>query len=139
MKRSPGFALPTAIFLVVILAALGGFILTVSSLQHRGLALDIQGARALQAAKAGVEYGAFQALVNTSCPAAASFSPGSTLAAFTVTVTCAAALPDEAGTVKPIYTLLATACNQPVGGACPNAAPGENYVERQLQATVGGQ
>lgn len=138
MTRHYGFALPTAVFLLVILAALGGFILTVSSLQSRGLALDVLSTRAMQAAKAGVEYGAFQALVNTSCPAAASFAPGGALAGFTVTVTCTEATPDEAGTTKHIYTLISTACNQPAGGACPAAAPGEAYVERQIQATVGG-
>jgi MSHA biogenesis protein MshP len=133
-----GFALPTAIFLVVILAALGAFILTIANLQHRGLALDIQGARAMQAARAGIEYGAYQTLVNGSC-LGWTFSPGASPAAFTVTVTCAATTADEAGAPKTIYSLVATACNQPTGGSCPNAAPGENYVERQIQASVGGQ
>lgn len=138
MRTHRGFALPTAVFLLVILAALGGFILTVSSLQHKGLALDVLSTRAMQAAKAGVEYGAFQALVNASCPAAASFAPGGALAGFTVTVTCASTVADEAGSARTIYTVVATACNQPAGGACPAAAPGEAYVERQIQATIGG-
>jgi MSHA biogenesis protein MshP len=137
--KNHGFALPTAIFLLVILAALGGFILTVSNLQHRGLALDVLSGRAMQAAKAGIEYGAYQTLVMGSCPPAGwTFSPGGGLAAFTVTVTCLDATADEAGTARRVFSLVATACNQPTAGFCPNGAPGESYVERQLQATVGG-
>jgi MSHA biogenesis protein MshP len=132
-----GFALPTAIFLVVILSALGAFVLTISSLQSRSLALEVQEAHAYQAAKAGIEYGAYQTLVNGAC-AGWTFSPGGTMAAMTVTVTCVSATADEAGVSRTIYTLVSTACNQPVAGACPAAAPGEAYVERQIQATIGG-
>lgn len=59
-----GFAMVTAVFILVVLAALGAFILTVSSTQQAGSALDIQGARAYQAARAGIEWGVFQVTRN---------------------------------------------------------------------------
>ncbi|HEY6280567.1 MAG TPA: hypothetical protein VIW72_02070 [Burkholderiales bacterium] len=57
-----GFLLVTAIFLLVILAALGAFILTISGTQQTGSALDVQGSRAYQAARAGIEWGSYQVL-----------------------------------------------------------------------------
>ena len=51
--RQRGFTVVTAIFLLVVLAALGGFIATISTTQHIGSALDVSGARAYQAARSG--------------------------------------------------------------------------------------
>ena len=138
------FALPSAIFLMVILAALAAFLVSVSTHQQSGHAADIQGIRAYQAARAGVEWGAYNFLRNgAACAATTTFNPGSGLAAFTVTVTCAATAPanNEAGTDVTTARIVATACNQPaaVGGTCPNAAPGANYVEREIAVVVGGQ
>jgi MSHA biogenesis protein MshP len=134
-SRAPicGFALPSAIFLLVILAALGAFILTVSTFQHMGAALDVQGARAYQAARAGIEWGLFQSQRNSSCgPTTLTFA-GTSLAAFTAAVSCANFPANEAGAAVNVDQITATACNQ---APCPNAAPGTNYVERQLTVTV---
>ena len=132
-KRQQGVSLFAAIFLIVVLAALGAFLVTVTGLQHSSSALDIQGARAYQAARAGIEWGAYRALQDNSC-AAGTFSPGGTLADFTVAVTCTAIpysdITPSSGT---IYSIIALACNRPV---CPAAMPGQNYVERELQATL---
>jgi MSHA biogenesis protein MshP len=135
-SRQRGLSLFAAIFLIVVLAALGAFLVTVSGLQHSSSALDIQGARAYQAARAGIEWGAYRALRNNVCAAPTSFSPGATLSEFTVTVACTATAYSEAtpatGTV---YRIVATACNRPNAGTCPGNV-GQNYVERQLQATM---
>ena len=68
MSRAPrtesGFVLPTAIFLLVILAALGGYMVSLSRTSHLSSALDIQGARAYQAARAGIEWAAWQAVMS---------------------------------------------------------------------------
>lgn len=66
MFRSRGFSIVTAIFLLVILAALGAFMLNVSSGQHLALAKDVDGSRAVQAARLGAEWGAYQVLRNPS-------------------------------------------------------------------------
>lgn len=128
-----GVSLMSAIFLIVVLAALSAFLITVSGLQHSSSALDLQGVRAYQAARAGIEWGAHRALQSNVC-AAGSFSPGGTLAEFTVAVSCTATPYSEVtASTGTVYSILAVACNRP---ACPAAVPGQNYVERELQATL---
>jgi MSHA biogenesis protein MshP len=135
MKATRGFAIVSAIFILVVLAALGAFILSISSQQQIGSALDVQGVRAYQAARAGVEWGLYRQLQNGSCAASSSFVPvAATLAGFTVTVTCAA-LPGGSGGPT-VYSVIATACSQPNAGNCPNTAnPGPLYIERRLTVT----
>jgi MSHA biogenesis protein MshP len=157
-KRAQGFAIISAIFILVVLAALGAFIVNISSNQQIGSALDVQGVRAYQAAKAGIEWGIYQvqatpaynfsygtppvavgsANPNTrACPASpASFVPAApTLSGFTVTVTCVPTPGTSGGPT--VYTLTSTACSQPSGGACPNTAPtGFNYIERRIDVSL---
>ncbi|MBI3523374.1 MAG: agglutinin biogenesis protein MshP [Betaproteobacteria bacterium] len=157
-RRVAGFSIVAAIFLLVILAALGAFILNVSTNQQIGSALDVQGARAYQAARAGIEWGVYQVQAtpaynfgnastnpNTrACPAGStSFSlTAATLSGFTVTVTCVRTPVDDAPANNPlnspaVYTLTATACNQPSAGACPNTTnPSNLYVERRLEVAL---
>lgn len=130
-----GFSIVAAIFLLVVLAALGTFILRVSSMQHIGQAYDVQGARAYQAARAGIEWGLYQVLQGgAACPATTSFAPAG-MAGFTVTVGCTSTATDELGTPVTIFALTATACNLPAGGPCPGSG-GDNYVERQITSTA---
>lgn len=137
-RRGRGFTMVAAIFLVVVLAALGAFVLRVSSTQHMGHAYDVQGSRAYQAARAGIEWGLFQVLQGpAACPATTSFTPPA-LAEFTVTVGCASTSADELGTTVTVFALTATACNRASGGSCPGGA-GESYVERQITATAARQ
>ena len=96
LDRVRGFAIVSAIFILVVLAALGAFIVNVSTSMHVGSALDVQGVRAYQAARAGIEWGLYRQrqTVPASCAAAASFTPAAaTLTGFTVSVTCAASVP----------------------------------------------
>lgn len=125
-----GFTLVAAIFLLVVLAALGAFVLTVSNSQHMSSAQDLQGARAYQAARSGIEWGAYQALRNASCAGSTPISPGGTLSGFNVIVVCSSAgwSYTEAGNSVTIYQITATASQGTVGSA--------THVERQLQATV---
>ena len=140
-----GFTLPTAIFLLVVLAMLGAFMLTVTNLQQSSSVLDVQGVRAYDAARAGVEWGAFQVLdpnnalgsALATCPASPThLTPTGTLSSFTVTVTCTATSTTEGNRNVATYLIVATACNQPSGGSCPNASPSAGYLERQVQATL---
>jgi len=127
-----GFAIVSAIFILVVLAALGGFIATVSTTQHVGSALDVTGARAYQAARAGTEWGVAQALNASSCVASSNIG---TFNGVSITVLCTQVVADEAG-LGAIYSIEAIACNSPVAGACPGAAATANYVERRLAALV---
>ncbi len=129
-----GFTAISAIVILVVLVALGAFIVNVSTNQQIGSALDVQGVRAYEAARAGIEWGLYQQLRNSSCAGATSFvPPAPTLATYTVTVSCVATPGTNGGPVT--YTVVSTACNQPAAGACPNPTPGQRYVERRLDVT----
>lgn len=140
--KARGFALVSAIFILVVLAALGAFMLSVSSSQQIGSALDVQGVRAYQAARAGIEWGLYRQLRENYCAGGVqtnSFQPGAAaFAGFTVTVVCTPTA-DPGGFGGPtVYRLEATACNQPDGvpAACPNTNnPGQFYVERRLDVS----
>lgn len=147
-----GFTMATAIFLIVILAMLGTFIISVMGLQSSSQVLDVQGVRAYQAARAGIEWGAYQTLdpnntIGTAalptCPAASTnltMPAGSSLSIFTVTVQCDGTLnapTTEGNRNVGAYRIIANACNQPTGGgSCPNPAPASGYVERQIEAAL---
>lgn len=60
IARFRGFAIVSAIFILVVLAALGAFIVNISTSQQIGSALDVQGVRAYQAAHAGIEWGLYR-------------------------------------------------------------------------------
>ena len=131
-----GISIVTAIFLIVILAALAGFAARIFSVQQQSSGLDVLGSQAYAAAQSGIDWGAYQALRSSSCAASANLvMPAGPLAPFTVTVTCASSATTEAGATVTMYQLIATACNQPAAGVCPGA-PGDSYVERQVTATV---
>lgn len=139
-QRLRGFALVSAIFILVILAALGGFVATVATTQHAGSALDVMSARAYQAARAGIEWGLFQALQTAApCDVPTSTDIG-TLNGVSVTVTCekkATGNADEAG-LGSIYEITAIACAPAAAAApvCPGNPAGPGYVERRLMALV---
>ena len=137
-KRQSGFAIVSALFILIALAALGAFIATVSSTQHAGSALDVDGARAYQAARAGVEWGVANALA-ANCAASTNVGVlngvAITVACTAVCTTPAACNAIEAG-LNGIYTIVSTACNPSTAGACPGAVGGRNYVERRISVVV---
>jgi len=128
-----GFSIVTALFLVVVLTALAVAVMTLSTTQQSTMALDLLGARAYEAARAGVEYGVYQKQINGSCPATRSFVPGGTLSSFTVTVQCSVVSTPGMGSSLDQVTVTASACNVPRSGACPNAlSTNPDYVQRTV-------
>jgi MSHA biogenesis protein MshP len=127
-RRQRGFTLLAGLFILIVLAALGAFMVRVSSMQHLSSAQDIQGSRAYQAARAGIEWGMYQALRNSSCVASASLTALGGLTDFGVTVTCAQSSYTEGANTVNVYDITATAATGTLGSA--------GYVERQLRATV---
>jgi MSHA biogenesis protein MshP len=134
-----GFGLVSAIFLLVVLSSLGAAIVSVFTIQQASSALDVTGARAYQAARAGIEWGLYQQLRAPSPGATVCFSDTSfgfpdttTLRPLTVTVGCV--LTQGPGTIKR-WHLSAVACNQPDAStlACPNRNDSPDYVEREMQ------
>lgn len=130
-RAQQGFSLVMAIFLIVVLGGIAVFLGRVATMQYHASALDEEGVLAYQAARAGIEWGAYRALKDGSCAASASlgFPGGTALAKYGVTVTCAASATHEGLTPLTVYQIVATANN----GASP---AGEYYVERQLQVTL---
>jgi MSHA biogenesis protein MshP len=127
-----GFAAIAAIFLVVILAALGGFMVTFSNTQQLTSAQDIQGSRAYWAARAGLEWGIGSA--TTICPA----SPTKmTVDNFTVCVTCGAQTYTEASTTINLLQFTSTA-RSPAVTACSDAGSvgSVGYIERSVSASL---
>jgi MSHA biogenesis protein MshP len=153
LRKSAGVALVTAIFLLVVLAGLAVAVVSLTTSQQASSVQDVQGARAYQSAKAGIEWALYQALqsgagtpsANLGCASGASYNfgmpSGTSLSAFTVTVTCTAPAAPWAGgaATDPTaghFRITATACNQPSGGACPNPTPRADYVQRVITAQL---
>ncbi len=154
MSRSQwdGFALPTAIFLLVILAALGAFILNISTGQQLGMALDVRGERAWQAANAGMEWARYKLAADPStCPASGTpwpasasssslgFSGTSTLTDFYATVECRLLeSTDVQGISTTVFEVRVTACSPAASSEprCPGTPTTLGYAERQLQGLV---
>ena len=134
LQRQAGVSLVTAIFLLVVLAMLAVAIVSVSGAHQIASALDVQGARAYQAARTGVEWGLYKQLrpsLQATCFSTSTFAlpAASNLSGFTVTVQCN--LTSGPGTLKR-YQIISTACNQP-GPACPNPLNNPDYVQRVVQ------
>lgn len=140
MRRESGISLVTAIILLLVLAALGAFIVSLGNTQQIDSALDFQGSQAYHAARTGLEFGAYQAIQNNAnCAGQISVAlPNANFGAFaSVTVSYVPTLHMEGNVSKLLCVITADACNQPAaGGICPNPAPGANYVERELQLSV---
>lgn len=132
MTKQQGFLLPAAIFILVILAALGAYALNITSVQQNTSLQDTQGTRAYQAARTGVEWAAYQVLnpggtALANCPT----SPSTlTVDSFSVSISCTRSNYNEQGADHTIamYDITSTATFGTVGTL--------NYVERQIQLTL---
>lgn len=141
-----GFSVATALFLIVVLALLGVFIVSISSIQQSSQQIDLQGVRAYQAARAGIEWMTFQvldpnnALNPLTCSATVTCPPSATppnyplpalagsLAGFTGTVTCNMTTTTEGNREIRVFAITSTATSGTAG------TPG--YVNRELRATL---
>ena len=56
MKQQAGFSIVMAIFILVVLGLLSGYMVKLSGVQHATSTYAIQGARAYQAARAGIDW-----------------------------------------------------------------------------------
>lgn len=124
-----GFALVPALFLIVVIALLAAAAVRVTTAQQQTVSLALQQARALSAARAGIEWAAYNATQQTSPSCAGgtlTFSAGS-LVGYTVVVTCAStAYTDGSGSYLS-STITSTATYGTYGTA--------DYVKRLVRAT----
>lgn len=143
-KIQQGFSIITAIFLLVVLAGLGAAMVTLSTVQNQSSAMDVVGSRAYQAARAGIDWAAYQ-IVNNPTPATAATcantfalgSLGGTLSPFTVTVTCIQTAingPANGDAIYWTYDVTATACT---ATTCPSTPGASGYIERSISTKFG--
>lgn len=129
-----GFALISAIIILVLLAALSAFAATFIPMQQMASAADLQSVRVLYAARTGLEWGAYKVTQGgPSCVASSSNTLPATavsMQGITVTVACDSSK-------APLYKITSTACNQPSAGACPNTSTSTSiYIERQVEMVL---
>ena len=134
LHRQRGLSMVFAVFLLVVLSALGAFMMSVASQTQLGRAQDTLGYQAREAAIAGVEYGVYRFVQGGAC-GSETLSVGN----YQVVVACTPAdmttSNDVGGTATMVRRVAATAC--PAGGACPDtSAPTFGYVERRIEAVV---
>jgi len=122
-----GFALVPALFLIVVLGALAVVAIRVGTGQQQAVTMSLEESRALAAAQAGIEWGAYQSL-NGSCPASTTLSlTEASLNGFTVIVTCAATTFANGAATGSSYVLTSSASIGTYG------QPG--YVKRTMSGT----
>ncbi len=148
--RQRGFAVVSGLFILVVLAVLGAAIASISTRQQVGSAVELNTARAYQAARAGLEWGAFSVLIPAppaapavdvppACFATRNIALTGELAGFVASVECARSGPLTDGAAsRTFYQLRATACNSPTAGSCAATpvSPAATYVERRLNWTL---
>lgn len=133
--RSPttgqrGVALVNAIFLIVMLAALGGYMLSISGVQQSTTNQALINARTLIAARAGIDWAIHRAIAPPTagtgeCSPSETFGlTGNGLENIQVTVECT---PNTYGLVY-IYQVISTARHGTSGAV--------DYAERRLEATL---
>ena len=127
-----GFTLITAIFLLVVVATLSVYMLNLRTVQQQTLVYGVQGARAMQAARTGIEWAINQSLATglPFCDAPHQFNlpDDAALSAFEITVTCTVSTHIEGATSIDTFQLTATAQTGDFGTL--------DYVSRLLQATI---
>lgn len=135
--RMRGFSLVSAIFLLIVLAALGVAMVTISTTQHQSSSLDIEGVRAYQAAKAGIEWGVYQQRgwingTNIPCVPTPQTSHTLVISGFTVIVKIVVVCESDLNTA----VISATACNMTGANACDNPPNNPDYVRRVLEVRL---
>jgi MSHA biogenesis protein MshP len=121
-----GFALVPALFLIVVVGALAAVALRLALGQEQTVSMALQQARALAAARAGIDWGAYTALNGTCAGTTLSLTEAS-LAGFTVVVTCTATPYTDGSTTYQSYSIAAAASLGSYGTA--------EYVQRVVHAT----
>lgn len=146
--RQTGFALFTALFILVLMALLSAGMASLFVSSQTATALDIESAQARQASRAGVEWGLNKVWQGESAGmcstsgTATNFS-GTLAGGFAITVRCVQRSIAQAGESKTHYEVTAWACNRPQasGSACPgdaDAIAGGHYIERKSFALIEG-
>lgn len=122
-----GFAAIAAVFLVVLLAAFGAFMVSFSNTQQLNSAQDVQGSRAYWAARAGLEWAiASQGVGTTTCFSGA--TPPTALEGFTLAVSCVPSSFTEGVSTVYVFRMTSVASVGTVGSV--------GFIERSVTASL---
>ena len=129
--RARGFTLVSAVFLTVVLVALGASLMNISAVQQTTTAQQLQSVRANYAARAGLEWaiGKVDAGICAGTTSLAAGTLGGQLAPFAVTITCTSTDHDLGTATATYYTVDVTATSGAYGTP--------DFVLRRVQAKVG--
>jgi len=121
-----GFSLIGTLFMLVVLAALGSYMVRLNISQQTTTTLSLQSVRAWYAASSGLEWAVYQININNSCPGVpSSFNADG----FTITLSDCTAYPvTEGASSYALYDVQVSASRGSFGSA--------DYVARRLRATV---
>jgi MSHA biogenesis protein MshP len=123
-----GFSLVSAIFLLVVLAALGAFAVRINVLQQQTVTASLRADQAFQAARSGIAWAAYRALNGGTCASATlNLTEGGTLG-FRVSVQCSQTVHVEGAVTMNVFVLDARAEAGAYGGP--------DYVSRRVQAKI---
>lgn len=123
-----GFSLVSAVFLLVVLAALGVYAVRLATLQQQTVTAGLRGAQAFEAAKTGVAWGAYRALNAGVCASSTlNLTEGAT-AGFRVAVQCTERTHTEGTATIRVFVFDVRAEAGLYGGP--------DYVSRRLQTKV---
>lgn len=130
MKNQQGFSLVMAIFMLVIVSLLGGYMVRSSGMELSTFNHSLQGARAYQAAHAGIEWAIARISNGGSCAdvsaqTALSFTG---LQGFNVRMTCSSQTYSEADQNLTVYRLNALSQF--------GSYASSDYVARQIEVTL---
>lgn len=129
--RQRGVSIIAALFILVGLAVLGGYMVSLSGVSHLTTSYAVQGVRAYHAARSGMEWGAARALSDGNCasfPQQLDLNGG--LTGFRVTVDCTSSGYQEAGVTANTFRISAHAETRTAGY-------GElGYASRRLDVTI---
>jgi MSHA biogenesis protein MshP len=128
MNAQRGFSLVSAVFLLVVLAALGVYAVRINTMQQQTVTAGLRAAQAFQAARTGVSWGAYRALAAGTCVSGTlNLTEGAT-AGFTVVVQCTQTTHTEGTSTVRVYVFDVRAAAGAYGGP--------DYVSRRLQTKI---
>jgi len=130
MKQQAGFSIVMAIFILVVLSLLGGYMVKLSGVQHATSTYVVQGTRAYQSAKAGIGWAISRISAGGVCSDITSASPlnFADINDFSVTLTCSNQTFSE-GTDNPVVYKI-TALSE------FGAYNSTNYISRNIQVSI---
>lgn len=128
MRKTRGFALIAALFILVLLAGAGGVMIRLAAEHQATASFALLGARAYHAARSGAEWALYEATNGGGCPAASfSLTEGAT-DGFDVVITCSSSTHVEGTTSRATLQITSTADYGSFGT--------RDYVARSVDVTV---